>query len=426
MCGILGYIGKPKDHKATFDLTNALMEKTEIRGVDATGFWACISDKNKIFYHKEPVKSSEFINREIWKDTARHKIDLMLGHCRYTSSGSGDEKINKNNHPHVSKDFRVALVHNGKIPEYPYLKKQYPVVTDCDSEVLLRIFESGEDFHEQEEFLKSQLQKANTSIADLYRVYGLKKIFSEVNYGAMAVALGEHLDNGRVLWLFHNEFRPLCLVDLRETMGQFFFCSTQELFRAAVDEAKIPTKLIPMNQGVIKLPADWVYHFRMDESGEISWEKIKINRTRKYGHWDAQEEEQNVPKGERRERSPVEVVTRLNAEEDVVEEEDRRTRIKNGVVYDAGTATSVRTKIRSDFLGTNIYYEDEEEDRQIAQDPEGITALCEKGIELLREISTNAQNSVTEGNMWESEVNEIVDSLSNIVTDLENTKYLIK
>jgi len=425
MCGLLGYIGKPKDHKATFDLTNALMDKTEIRGIDATGFWACVNDKNKIFYHKEPVKASEFITREIWKDTAKHKIDLMLGHCRYTSSGSGDEKFNKNNHPHVSKDFRVALVHNGRIPEYPYLKKQYPVSTDCDSEVLLRIFESGEDFHEQEEFLKSQLQKADTSISSLYRVYGLKKIFSEVNYGAMAVALGEHLDSGRALWLFHNEFRPLCLVDLRETMGQFFFCSTQELFRAAVDEAKISQKLIPMNQGVIKLPADWVYHFRMNDSGEIEWEKIKVNRTRKYGYWgESQEEESTAPKGDRLTRSPVEVVTRLDEDEEVVN--DRSSRLKSGVVCEMGSL-NVKTKMKTSFQGNNIFYEEEEDqNKTIAQDADGITTLCDKGAELLREISTKAQNSVTEGSMWSSEVNDIIDSLTNIVSDIENTKYLIK
>ncbi len=412
MCGILGYIGKPVDHKATFDLTNALMVKTEVRGIDATGFWSCVNDKDKIIYHKEPVKSSEFVGREIWKSTAKQKIDLMLGHCRYTSSGSGNEKVNKNNHPHVSQDFRVALIHNGKVPEYSWLRKNYPVKTDCDSEVLLRIFESGEDFREQQEFLKSQLQKANNSIAHLYRIYGIKKIFAEASYGAMAVAVGEHLDDGRALWLFHNEQRPLCLIDLRETMGQFFFCSTQELFRAAVDEAKIPNRLIPMNQGVIKLPADSVYYFRMNKTGQIDWERIKVNKEKKYGYWENQEEDPDPPKNERLIRAPVDVITRLNSKEEVIEE----TKVKSGIFCENGqiNTTNAKNYFRS------VYYD------EVAEDTSSVEALCEKGIQLLRQIATNASNSINEGNMWVYEANQIADSLNDIVNDIENTKNLIK
>jgi hypothetical protein len=39
LCGIAGYIGNPVNEKATFDLINQLMIKTEVRGEHATGFW---------------------------------------------------------------------------------------------------------------------------------------------------------------------------------------------------------------------------------------------------------------------------------------------------------------------------------------------------------------------------------------------------
>jgi predicted glutamine amidotransferase len=432
MCGIFGYIGIPKDHKATFALTNALMVKTEPRGIDATGFWACLQSQKKIFYHKEPVKSSLFCERPIWKDSGRQKIDLLLGHCRFTSPGVGGEEINKNNHPHVSKDFRIALVHNGKIPEYQYLKKHYTVNTDCDSEVLLRIFESGEGYRQQQEFLKSQLEKAhNTSLSTLYRVYGLKQIFSEVNYGAMAVAIGEHLDDGRALWLFHNPARPLCLVDLRETMGQFFFCSTPEIFRAAVNASELPKDIIPLDQEVMKLPPDLVYHFKLKEDGAIDWEMFRVNRTRKYGYWEnnQQETEKESPKSDKESRLPVEVVTHLDDQERVIE--SNMTRLKTGVIFEDN-------KVRP-FIGPKpntpvsfsrtVYEEDDDEvdeSNRIAQDSEGIVQICCKGIELLRSISVEAHNSIIEGSMTESDANELLEALSSTVIDLEGLKYTIR
>lgn len=387
------------------------MKKTETRGIHATGFWACTND-NKVIYHKEPIKSSEFMDKPIWKDTSKRKLDLLLGHCRWTSTGSGVEKINKNNHPHVSKDVRVALVHNGKIPEYHHLKKQYPVLTDCDSEILLRIFESGEFFHEQKDFLNSQLQKANAGMADLYRVYGLKKIFSEITCGHMAVAIGEHLDNDqRALWLFHNEFRPLCLIDLRETLGQFFFCSTPEIFRASVEEAKIPSKIIPMSQGVIKLPPNWIYHFRMTAEGVVNWEKIKINKTRKYGQWETDIEE--APKGDKLTRTSVEVISQLNEKEDVIVPENffcEKIPINRKAISYSGHDTSV------------IY----EEDENASESAEKAEFLCEKGIRIFQEIYTNVHNSVMENNLKESDLENIVIVLETIISNLENTKLIIR
>lgn len=393
------------------------MDVSEIRGVHATGFWACLNNENKVIYHKEPVRSSEFINKNIWKNLAGQNVDLLLGHCRYTSSGSGDQKYNKNNHPHVSQDFRLSLVHNGIIPEYTYLKKMYPVFTDCDSEIILRILESAESLHEQKEFLQSQLRKASTSIANLYRVYGLKKIFSEINYGAMAVALGELLDNDeRSLCLFHNDRRHIYLVDLRETFGQFFFCSTQEIFRSAVDQSKIASKLIPMNQKIIKLPSDWIYYFKMSPDGGINWDKIKVNKVRKYGSWESNSEEDvEIPEGKILKRSTVEVVSNLDENEEV---------IVNAKEIEPDYS-ELLAKNKKGVSVENVAYEDEDYWASYKYCAD-IEDMCEKGIKALQELSVNAHNAISEGNVSEMDANNLIDSLSDIIADLENTKYLLK
>src|SRR6185369_659043 len=167
----------------------ALFLKTEIRGEHASGFWACEEGDGLIYYDKEPIKSSQYITREVWKkDFSSTRSDLLLTHCRLSSVGVGHEKVNKNNHPHVSDDRRVALVHNGRIAEYNSLRHRYETNSDCDSEILLRMFESTNEHQSKEDYLAQEFPNLAPDLA--CRILGMKEIFARVNYGAMAVAIG--------------------------------------------------------------------------------------------------------------------------------------------------------------------------------------------------------------------------------------------
>lgn len=331
MCGICGFIGNPKHPDVTFDLINSLMIKTERRGEHATGFWCAMPGNDKrIVWHKEPVKSSTFVDRKIWKDVEHYEPNILIGHCRYSSPGVGSEKVNKNNHPHVSADCRVALVHNGRVPEYSYLKNQYDVRTECDSEILLKIFESGEDFHDQEEFLRNQFPKVSSDmdVEKLYRLYGLRDIFAKVNFGSMSVAIGERRDNAeRTLWLFHNKLRPLTLIDLRPQLGQIFFCSEPEIFRAAHDSSYIAKQFIDMDQAVLSVADEFIFYFNVTKDGSIQTDRFKVNKKRRYGYWDhlinikKDEEDGKIKKSDTPlVRSSCEIISQLNDETEVIEE----------------------------------------------------------------------------------------------------------
>lgn len=334
MCGIAGFIGNPKHPKVTFDLINSLFIKTESRGEHASGFWCAMPGNDKrIVWHKEPVKASQFVHREIWRDVAKYAPNILLAHARYSSPGVGSEKVNKNNHPHVSHDCRVALVHNGRVPEYSYLKNHYGVKTDCDSEILLRIFESGEDYHDQEGYLRGQFPKVakDTPLEIMYRLYGLRDIFSKINFGAMSVAVGERRDESeRTLWLFHNKQRPLTLIDLRPQLGQIFFCSTPEIFRAAYDASTIAKQHIQMDQAVLELPEEFIYFFNVQKDGNIQCDRYEVKKKRRYGYWEhleslkKDEEEGKVKKSESPlVRQELQIITRLDEDEDVLEEEKK-------------------------------------------------------------------------------------------------------
>jgi len=225
MCGITGFIGRSKNKELSFHLLTKLFEKSEARGIDAAGFWATEYGFNgSVIYHKEPIRSSKFVKSRFWSGLSEFDIDLVVAHARGASKGVGEPFFNENNHPFTSKDKTIALIHNGRIEddEYYELRKSYEVSTQCDSEMLLRIFEST---------LKQNIDEHGKELE------AIKKIFSLVQFGHMAVATGIRQENGRrSLFLFRNEYRPLWVSDLREELGQIFFVSEPDIWGEACDE----------------------------------------------------------------------------------------------------------------------------------------------------------------------------------------------
>jgi hypothetical protein len=328
LCGIFGFIGVSKDPKVTYDLLNKLFVKTEPRGTDASGFYGCSVADGSIMYDKEPKKSSEYIKQDIWqKDVPafiQGGVDLFIGHCRATSVGGGPERINKNNHPHVSDDRRVAMVHNGKIPEFSALKGRYSIESDCDSEILLRMFESSRVIaKERETQLKEEFPTMSTFLAE--RLLGMKEIFSRVNYGAMAVAIAERGDdNSRYLWLFRDEERPLWVIDMRKTLGQIFFCSTAEIWRSVIEDTPSAKDYVTADHVIIEFPPYQVWLLSTDENEEgpnKPWQirKFKITKTKHIDHWQAEDEDDklNFKKPVEVSLPPMKVLCRLKSDESV-------------------------------------------------------------------------------------------------------------
>lgn len=248
MCGISGFIGESKKPVMTYQLITKLFDKSEIRGADAAGFWG--TQTGEIVYHKEPCRSSHFVKKDVWRKVAKLNPSIMLVHARAASKGVGEPECNKNNHPFVSFDKSVGLIHNGRIEDYEYqtLKQKYEVQSECDSEILLRIFENPTEVNED---------KFDN------RLSGIRDIFSFINEGHMAVAIGERYQNQNLLWLFRNRFRPLWVVDMRELLGQIFFVSEPRIWELAVRECGI--RNISQTQKLIELPVEEVWFFKSSD-----------------------------------------------------------------------------------------------------------------------------------------------------------------
>ena len=177
----------------------------------------------------------------------------------------GTPNINKNNHPFVSSDKSIGMIHNGRIPHYFYeiLKKKYKVNSDCDSEIFLRMFEAGKRYEETEFTDFDEITAA--------RLMGIKDIWTYAKEAHMAVVIGERIEDRRDLWFFRNKYRSLWLIDLRDALGQLFFCSTKEIWSSAVQRSRFR-----LNEKVklLSLPANEVWSLSLN--GDIDNMSINV------------------------------------------------------------------------------------------------------------------------------------------------------
>lgn len=370
MCGIVGFIGESTNPKVSFQLLTSLMRKTEHRGKEATGFWATqAGDNGQVLYQKEPIPATEFIQRPMWKYLSTANPSLMIAHCREPTmtGGLGSPKTNKNNHPHVADSMTLALVHNGKVEEYQALKSaayKGTTVSECDSEMILRIFERGERFINEEKFLAERFPKiVEKDIA--HRIYGIEQIFQRLNNGAMAVAIAERQKGGRhSLWLFRDDKRPMHMIDLRTSLGQVWFCSTVQIWRDAVEACPEAKAFLPKDHHILGVPSLRVYLYETDRNQPDTnvpdgngWQnhwrlrKFIIDRRREVG----EEPEEKLPELVRDENAPppepegVEVVTMLNDQDEV--QANMRRQLTRVIVEEIEVAKPPVAIVATDIVG---------------------------------------------------------------------------
>ncbi|MCW8796634.1 MAG: glutamine--fructose-6-phosphate transaminase (isomerizing) [Chlorobium sp.] len=137
MCGIVGYIG----HRDAAGLLLNGLQRLEYRGYDSAGI-AVLNGGLKMFKQKGSVDEL----RRSLHDAGNplNGATIGIGHTRWATHGDPSDR---NAHPHVSSDGRLALIHNGIIENYPAIKKELiskgvHFSSDTDSEVLVHLIES--------------------------------------------------------------------------------------------------------------------------------------------------------------------------------------------------------------------------------------------------------------------------------------------
>jgi glutamine---fructose-6-phosphate transaminase (isomerizing) len=138
MCGIVGFTGSV-DAK---DLILAGLFKLEYRGYDSAGI--ALIDSQEASPHIEVLCR---VGKVVELASALKEAGLTgtcgIGHTRWATHGAPSER---NAHPHVSCDGRLAVVHNGIIENYASLRtvlkeKGHRFVSETDTEVVAHLIE---------------------------------------------------------------------------------------------------------------------------------------------------------------------------------------------------------------------------------------------------------------------------------------------
>ncbi|MBI3659670.1 glutamine--fructose-6-phosphate transaminase (isomerizing), partial [Candidatus Acetothermia bacterium] len=148
MCGIIGYVGKPRAK----DLIIEALQKLEYRGYDSTGI--ALLENGKLWIEKKAGKVRELAELVNNKES---NASTGIGHSRWATHG---EPSDINAHPHWDCRKNIAVIHNGIIENYlPYKEKLqakgHEFLSQTDTEVIAHLIEENYKGHLEEAVRKS-------------------------------------------------------------------------------------------------------------------------------------------------------------------------------------------------------------------------------------------------------------------------------
>ncbi len=160
MCGIVGYIGQ----KEAWPIIVKGLKRLEYRGYDSAGI-ALVNDGINSF-----KKTGKVSDLEAFAEGKDLTGTIGIGHTRWATHG---EPSDRNAHPHLSKDGRLAIVHNGIIENYGPLREEltsrgYVFQSDTDTEVLIHLIADIQEA-EQTDLLEA-VRLALTQVVGAYAI----------------------------------------------------------------------------------------------------------------------------------------------------------------------------------------------------------------------------------------------------------------
>ncbi|MDD4650012.1 MAG: glutamine--fructose-6-phosphate transaminase (isomerizing), partial [Desulfoplanes sp.] len=137
MCGIIGYAG----HRPALPIIVEGLKSLEYRGYDSAG--VAYAQKGRLNVVRSEGKLS-VLEKKLERVNAL-SATYGIGHTRWATHGLPTEK---NAHPHIDEEGRLALVHNGIIENYQELKTElqkegHKFWSDTDTEVLAYLISKG-------------------------------------------------------------------------------------------------------------------------------------------------------------------------------------------------------------------------------------------------------------------------------------------
>jgi len=197
MCGIFGWIKPTGRTQTDLDLAEIFRKgliETQVRGEDATGFYA-----PKLGVHKDVGSAEEWVDENVPDSIANERF--VLGHCRQASTKYQKDLEHMSNPANAQplEGKRYVVIHNGTIGT-PKIKK-YKYTSEVDSETIVAYAET-------------------TSI---------KNALSAINGSATVIIYDKKT---RKLFFWTNGERPLAICYYKNII---FFASTRTILRKTLN-----------------------------------------------------------------------------------------------------------------------------------------------------------------------------------------------
>ncbi|TKJ17219.1 glutamine--fructose-6-phosphate transaminase (isomerizing) [Candidatus Woesearchaeota archaeon B3_Woes] len=182
MCGIICYKGPNDGNKIIIKG----LKQLEYRGYDSWGIASKYKDRLEII--KKIGKIGEYNDFSEIKSA-----NIAMGHTRWATHGTVTEK---NAHPHISSNKKIAVVHNGIIENYEELKnelieKGYEFNSKTDTEVIPHLIEEYAKNNEFEEAVTLVLKKLEGTYAIIVINNDSDKIIAARKASPLVLGIGE-------------------------------------------------------------------------------------------------------------------------------------------------------------------------------------------------------------------------------------------
>ncbi|MDF2932238.1 MAG: glmS [Chryseobacterium sp.] len=146
MCGIVGYTG----FQDAYDIVINGLRRLEYRGYDSAGI-VLEGENNAFDVEKTKGKVDDLVNIS---SKLKGFAKVGMGHTRWATHGVPSDR---NSHPHLSNNGKIAIVHNGIIENYDTIKimltdKGFTFKSETDTEVLVNLVQYFMDLNVETDF----------------------------------------------------------------------------------------------------------------------------------------------------------------------------------------------------------------------------------------------------------------------------------